>query len=53
MRDQSLFAHELLCLHLKAYYSLAPCSSSPSAAGKPSRCKKTGLTRRSIKPKTH
>jgi hypothetical protein len=53
MRDQSLFAHELLCLHLKAYYSLAPCGSSPRAAAKQSRCKKTGTARRSIKPKNH
>jgi hypothetical protein len=34
MRNQSLIAHELLCLHLKAYYSIVPCGPSLGTAGK-------------------
>jgi hypothetical protein len=31
MRNASLLAHELLCLHLKSFYGLEPCSPSPEA----------------------
>jgi hypothetical protein len=41
MCDQSLLAHELLCLHLKAYYSLDPRGLSSRAAAKQLPGKKT------------
>jgi hypothetical protein len=31
MRNASLLAHELLCLHLKSFYGLEPSSPSPEA----------------------
>lgn len=29
MRDSSLLAHELLCLHLRSFYGIEPCLPAP------------------------
>src|SRR5208282_1401193 len=54
MSDPPLMAHELLCLHLKCFYDVQPCSPYPPAptvraiakkAGRKSRLFRRGITR--------
>jgi hypothetical protein len=42
MHNTSLLAHELLCLHLKSFYGVQPCSPSPEAPTVPALTGKAG-----------
>jgi hypothetical protein len=47
VRDSSLLAHELLCLHLRSFYGIEPCSTaikaSPVRRRAKNACKKARL----------
>jgi hypothetical protein len=37
VRDSSLLAHELLCLHLRSFYGIEPCSTAIKAGAQASQ----------------
>ena len=54
MRNASLLAHELLCLHLKSFYGvqacLQPCSTTPEAPTGRALTRKAGRKFRAASP---
>jgi hypothetical protein len=49
VRNSSLLGHELLCLHLRSFYGIEPCSPAPKTSPVRRRtkeaCKKSRFTR--------
>jgi hypothetical protein len=46
VRNSSLLGHELLCLHLRSFYGIEPCSPAPKTSPMRRRTKEGGKKRR-------